>query len=66
MNGRMDDFTGLRGAIARAGLAVLAFGALTALPLLGDSHTATAGSFQVAQADSSHETPVRGNTSCEI
>jgi hypothetical protein len=66
MNGRTDDFTGLRSAIARAGLAVLAFGVFTALPLLGEPGAGTAGSTRVAQAGTSHDTPASEDTSCEI
>jgi hypothetical protein len=66
MHTRTDEFTGLRGAIARAGLAVVAFGVLTALPLVGHGPTPGAGSVQVAQADTSHHSPVQESSWCEI
>jgi hypothetical protein len=66
MHTRTDDFSGLRGAIARAGLAVVAFGVLTALPLLGHATAPTTGSVQVAQVDTTHHTPLREGSSCEI
>ena len=65
MHTRMDDFSGLRGAIARAGLAVVAFGVLTALPLLGSRGSLGADSTPVAQAVSA-DTRVQGDTSCRI
>jgi hypothetical protein len=66
MHTRTDDFAGLRGAIARAGLAVVAFGVLTALPLLGNAGSHLSGPNQVAQADASTSTPLREGSSCEI
>jgi hypothetical protein len=63
MHTRTDDFSGLRGAIGRAALAVVAFGVLTALPLLGHSLAPSIGSVQVAQADTAHH---REDGSCEI
>jgi hypothetical protein len=66
MHTRTDDFSGLRGAIGRAALAVVAFGVLTALPLLGHAPAPTTGSVHVAQADTTHHTPLREDASCEI
>jgi hypothetical protein len=61
-----DDFAGLRGAIARAGLAVLTFGLLTGMPLLSEHGPAPAGSVQVAQAASTSDAALPEGTSCEI
>ena len=66
MHTRTDDFSGLRAAIARAGLAVVAFGVLTALPLLGHAPARAPGSVQVAQADTTRHTPLQEGSSCEI
>jgi hypothetical protein len=66
MQTHTDDFAGLGGAIARAGLAVVAFGVLTALPLLGDAGSSMSGPSQVAQADTTTDTPLREGSSCEI
>src|SRR5262245_950848 len=66
MHTRTDDFAGLGGAIARAGLAVVLFGVLTALPLLGDAGSSISGPSQVAQADTTHTAPLGEGSSCEI
>jgi hypothetical protein len=66
MHTRTDDFAGIRGAIARAGLAVVAFGVLTALPLLSDAGSMLSGPSQVAQADTTTPTSFREGGSCEI
>jgi hypothetical protein len=66
MHTRTDDFAGLRGAMARAALAVVAFGVLTALPLLGDAGRSMSGPSQVAQADTTTHPPLGESSSCDI
>jgi hypothetical protein len=66
MKEHSNEWTGLRAAFGRAALAVFAFAALTAVPLLSDTQLGDQAQTHVASVAAQGNASIQEDTSCRI